>query len=478
MKTDISPEGTMRSVMDTCADCDACRFLMDESCPFFPELYRLADRKDEGGEPASEAELRELARKCTLCDLCPCPNIRGDIVAAKTAFARRQGLPLGSRLLADIQGEARGRPRGRPCLPLGSRFLADIQGLGELSSRTPRLVNQLLNLPLVEPLLKKCAGVHPSRTLPGMPRESFFRWARRKGLDRKSESQPGVAYFAGCTAGYFFPEVARAAVTVLEHSGVPVHVPPQQCCGMPTLVEGEKPRTMERVRFNLETLLARAREGYTPVCSCPTCGFLFKVLLHEDAVYSRAYQESLGAGPGEIRIPRDRGGRTEHVSLNKALYSRLSEHEEYFSELDPLDRVALSSRVRDLGQYLEELREQGRLKAPTRRVEMRVAYFAPCHQREQNTGTPYATILSLVPGLRVEQVGGRLDCCGMGGSLGMKKDFSRESVRIGEALMDKIRASSPEAVVTDCLSCRLQLEHLLPFPVFHPLEMLSRSYEA
>jgi len=454
MEPDISPEGTVRGVMDTCADCDACRFLMDESCLFFPELYRLADRENEGGEPASEAELKELARKCTLCDLCPCSNIRRDIIAAKTGFTSRQGLPL------------------------RSRFLADIQRLGEISSHTPRLVNQLLNLPLVEPLLKKCAGVHPLRSLPRMPRESFFCWARRKGLDRKSESEPGVAYFAGCTAGYLFPEVARAAVTVLEYNEIPVHVPWQQCCGMPTLVEGEKPRTMERARFNLETLLARAGEGYTPVCSCPTCGFLFKVLLQEGAVYSRAYQESLGAGPREIKIPREQGGQTEYVSLNKALYSRLSEHEEYFFELDPLDRVALSSQVRDLGQYLLELREQGLLKTPTQRVDKRVAYFAPCHQREQNMGTPYATILSLAPGLRVEQVGGGLDCCGMGGSLGMKKDFCRESVQIGESLMRKMRESSPEAIVTDCLSCRIQLEQLLPFPVFHPLEILSRSYEA
>ncbi len=33
-------------------------------------------------------------------------------------------------------------------------------------------------------------------------------------------------------------------------------------------------------------------------------------------------------------------------------------------------------------------------------------------------------------------------------------------------------AAAPEAIITDCLSCRLQFQHLLPFSVMHPLEVL------
>ena len=36
-------EDTIRSVVDACADCDVCRFLMDTPCLFSPELYRLYD---------------------------------------------------------------------------------------------------------------------------------------------------------------------------------------------------------------------------------------------------------------------------------------------------------------------------------------------------------------------------------------------------------------------------------------------------
>jgi glycerol-3-phosphate dehydrogenase subunit C len=44
--------------------------------------------------------------------------------------------------------------------------------------------------------------------------------------------------------------------------------------------------------------------------------------------------------------------------------------------------------------------------------------------------------------------------------------------------MKKIRGKSPQAIVTDCMSCKLQFRHKLPYPVFHPLEILAKAYQA
>jgi hypothetical protein len=41
----IEPENTARMVVDTCSDCDVCRFLMDSDCLMFPALYRLYDKE-------------------------------------------------------------------------------------------------------------------------------------------------------------------------------------------------------------------------------------------------------------------------------------------------------------------------------------------------------------------------------------------------------------------------------------------------
>jgi len=46
------------------------------------------------------------------------------------------------------------------------------------------------------------------------------------------------------------------------------------------------------------------------------------------------------------------------------------------------------------------------------------------------------------------------------------------------ALSEKIQAAEPTAIITDCLSCRLQFQQMLSFPVYHPLEIISRAYDA
>lgn len=451
---DATPEKILRRVVDACTDCDTCRFLMEESCLLFPELYRLYDREKENGHPMTREELQQLADLCTLCGLCPCPDIRMDVIQGKTEHVRKNGMPLGVRLLADVQTVCR------------------------FSGRMPEIVNTAADLAPVDRFLKKIARIHPHRALPRAAPESFFEWARKNGLHREPEKEPKVAYFAGCTAGYFFPEVARAAVAVLERNGVAVYVPEQQCCGMPTLVEGDAPTTLRRVGKNLAAFLDAARSGCDLVCSCPTCGYFMKVLLKEGAYYSEAYQRSVSAGKDEIKVPDSRAGKTGFVRLRKGMYREILKDDGYFSGFDPLDRIRLADGIQDMGRYLDRCVAEKRLDTRFGAIPGRMVYFAPCHQREQEIGSPYEALLRMIPGLTVERVGGAMDCCGMGGSLGFKESFYERSIRLGSPLMEKINAKTPDAVITDCLSCRLQFCHVLSYPVFHPLEILARAYEA
>jgi glycerol-3-phosphate dehydrogenase subunit C len=41
-----------------------------------------------------------------------------------------------------------------------------------------------------------------------------------------------------------------------------------------------------------------------------------------------------------------------------------------------------------------------------------------------------------------------------------------------------VKKVSPEKIVTDCLSCRLQFTRLLPYDVIHLIEILKESYGA
>ncbi len=445
---------TIRGVVDSCADCDACRFLMDECCLLFPELYRLYDRENMQGAPIEKDELRRLSELCTLCGLCPCPDIAMQVIHGKTERVRAKGMPLAVRLLADMQ-----------------RF-------GRLGALAPRVFNRILSVALLCRLAKRVVGIDPRRRMPRLPDESFFEWACRNRLDRKPQGKAKVAYFAGCTAGYLFPQVARAAVAVLQRSGVAVFVPPQQCCGMPTLVEGDEKTTLRRARFNLKVLLEAVQEGFTIVTSCPTCGFLMKELLKYRAYYADAYQRKVGAGADEIKVPGiQKAAPDGFVHLKKSIYEKILRDDGYFSDIDPLERIALSENILDLGEYLDRLGQDGGLKPCFGEVKGRMLYYQPCHQREQKIGSPYLDLLRRIPGLAVIPVGGAMDCCGMGGSLGFKKEFYDASLRLATPLIRKIQAAAPDVIITDCLSCRLQFQHLLPFPVMHPLEVFSSALE-
>lgn len=453
---DSPPEKIVRNVITACADCDICRFLMEDTCLVFPEIYRLYDRQASTGLAASDTELRRLVDLCTYCALCPCPNIRADILKAKTGFIQREGLSRQAALLADV-------PR-----------------LGRVCAAAPRLVNALFGPGPASGWIKQIAGIAPDRCLPQMPAQTFDTWVKGRGLNVKPRSGGRkVAYFAGCTARYLFPRVAKAFVALLEQNGVAVYFPPQDCCGMPLMLEGDQAATLGRVKATIKSLTTALNDGDDVVCSCPTCGYLFKSLIREGAYYSEAYQAKVKADADQIVVPAGES-RIEAgdgmVRLQKSIYKEMFKDDGYFGGIDPLQRIALSEAVADAGQYLLDLHRRDELTIGPEPVAGRVLYFAPCHQREQKIGQPYLELLKLVPGLTVETLPPNLYCCGMGGLMGFKTEFHDHSQALGAGLMARIEQLSPDAIVTDCLSCRLQFTHMLPYPVFHPLEILCRSY--
>jgi glycerol-3-phosphate dehydrogenase subunit C len=475
--SDEQPEHLTRKVMEQCTDCDQCReFMEDTPCLFFPRLFRLHDREKAKGQKITSEELRKLVELCNMCGMCTCPGVRADVREARDAFIARDGL--------------------KPAL----RILQDVQRVGQICGAFPRLANLLSEIKPVSDLAKQLAGIHPDRKLPKFPMESFDAWARSRGLHRKPETNgPKVAYFAGCTARYLFPQVAQATVEVLERNGVSVYFPEQKCCGMPSLLEGDRAFTFDRAHFNLKQLEEAVDDGYDIVCSCPTCGYMLKGILSDGAYYSKPYRELLTSMADEAggdllqlqeRIRREEASpqcratvaspRTSKPTLSsfplKLILSGLLEDEGYFAEIDGLKRIKIAGHTYDAGEYLRELNRAGKFNRSLGPLPERMAYYAPCHQREQEMGQPWAELLGMVPGIAMENVGGPFDCCGLSGIMGFKKEFHSVSLALGRELMDKIKAVDPETLVSDCLSCRIQFNQALPYPVLHPVEVLNLAY--
>ena len=454
------PERTARKIVRDCADCDSCRPIMDESCLFFPELYRLYDKESETGQKISPEALRQLVEKCNFCALCPCPNIRADIIRAKTQFIERDGMKFGVRTVEDVER------------------------IGKICGALPGLTNRLLRSDLAGGMIKESLGIHRDRKMPEFPEENFPVWAKKKGLHVKSNTVSGrkVVYFAGCTARYIFPEVARATVEVLQHNGIDVFCPEQKCCGMPSFLEGDRKLTMESAGHNLNILADAVLDGYDILCSCPTCSFMLRHQIAGGAYYSSEYQESIGADPKFIKVPAKaklgESSERKMESFDKTIYKKIMIDEGYFSSLDPMKRVALAEKTFDVGEYLLRLHRSGELKTDFAPVHGQSVYFPPCHQREQEFGQPYMELLGLISGLKLDAIRGNLYCCGLAGVMGFKRDFHEASIELGSRLIDKIKEMNPEILVTDCLSCRLQFNQLLQYKVLHPVEILLEAYGA
>ena len=61
-----------------------------------------------------------------------------------------------------------------------------------------------------------------------------------------------------------------------------------------------------------------------------------------------------------------------------------------------------------------------------------------------------------VPGFAVEWVD--RGCCGMGGTFGLKRHSFGMFMEIGRSLFQAIGEAKPDRVITDCTSCRVQIE--------------------
>ncbi|SDG56569.1 heterodisulfide reductase-related iron-sulfur binding cluster [Propionivibrio dicarboxylicus] len=472
---EIPPEQFVRQTIDRCTACDWCREYLEEStCLFFHRLFRLHDRRTAGGAAITDTEMEQLPDLCNHCGLCPCIDIRTLIRQAKDGFAKRRGVPITVRALEDL------------------RLLSRTAGA------VPRIANALLQHRQIGPGLKRLAGIHPDRKLPSFPRQSFDVWVRARKLDQPTPTDGRkVAYFVGCTARYLFPEVARATVEVLERNGVSVYVPPQRCCSMPSLLEGDRAFTLKNARFNLESLAQGVDAGYDIICSCPTCGYFLKSVQPAEAVYSPEYRARIAPIAAEEGNNLERIGRrlraedpllgqrqdtliqraSKPMTLKFVLAGLLRDRG-YFAEFDGIQRLKIASRTYDLGEYLRELDTQRQFDRRFTPASPSLAYFSPCHQREQEIGTPWLDVLAGVPGIDLQRFGDTLDCCGLGGLMGYKTAFHATSAAIGGRLARKAQATGAEELVTDCLSCRMQFNQLLPQRVSHPVELLAAAYRA
>jgi glycerol-3-phosphate dehydrogenase subunit C len=391
-------ESWPKSNSDVCIRCATCMAVCPVSrvTPRFPGPKQAgpgAERFRRPGEPSVD-EWIDLCIGCHLCDMvCSSGvNISELNLIAKAKYLDEKGRPFRDWLLTHS-------------------YL-----LGRFGSFSSPLINPLLKNPLTKWLVEAILRIDRRRELPGYESSTFRQWFK----EHHSKGNKKVAYFYGCYTNTNEVDVGKATVQVLEANGFEVTLPPQSCCGIPMLGNGDFKGARKMALSNVPSLLNTIRSGSEITFSSTSCGYMIK---HE---YSRL-----------LSIP----GAEE-----------------------------VAQHLFDIFEFLRNLKESNGFNTNFKELPLKVAYFPPCHLRALGIGLPALEILRLIPGLKIDNI--ESDCCGMGGTFGFKQEKYEISQEIGRDLAEAIDRLKPEIILSDCEGCRMQIRHLTGLKVLHPVQIL------
>jgi FAD/FMN-containing dehydrogenase/Fe-S oxidoreductase len=395
-------EGSFAGAAERCFGVGACRSQEGVMCPSYQvtgeelhstrgrarmlfEMMRADSPLHDGWRSEEVKESLELCLACKGC-LHECP-VRVDMATYKAEFFshyyRRRLRPLSTYALGLIRWEA------------------------ELASHAPGLANLLLQREPFASLGKRIVGVAPERKPPSFAPTTFKRWLRTRKPSAPPVAGRRVVLFADTFNDYFHPDVAVAALEVLEAAGFEVVVPQASiCCGRPLYDYGMLKLARRLLLRALEALRDEIREGTPVVTLEPSCGAVFRHELTD-------------------MLPHDE------------------------------DAKRLARQTFTLGELIAEHAPEWEMPQLKRKA---VVHFH-CHQRATSDVDCDRAVLDRL-GLDYEVL--PAGCCGLAGSFGYEAGKQYEiSIKAGErVLLPKVRSASHDTlIVTDGFSCRSQIEH-------------------
>jgi Fe-S oxidoreductase len=305
-------------------------------------------------------------------------------------------------------------------------FFARMEGFVRWGSRLAPATNLLLGSRTARWLLQKLVGVSGRRRLPRFAYWHFLRLARRRGWTRKPTSpRPKVAYFVDVFATYNEPMLGEAVVALLQHQGFDVYVPTGQWgSGASALNYGDVETAREIASCNVRIFAELAREGYTIVCSEPTAALMFR--------------------------------------------------QDYLDLLDDPDARLVAEHTVELTAFLRDLHTQGRLQTDFLPLHLSLGHHVPCHVKALGQVPGGPEILSLIPGVRVYTID--VSCSGMAGTFGLRAANEETSLAAGRPMLAELSQPQIQFGVTECSTCRIQMEDACRKRTLHPAQYLALAY--
>lgn len=305
---------------------------------------------------------------------------------------------------------------------LRDAILSHTDLMGTLSTPFAPIVNMTTGLKPVRKLLDKALKIDHRRELPKYSLGTFRHWYKKQAAEQAKFADQ-VAFFHGCFVNYNHPQLGKDLVSVFNAMGIGVQLlKREKCCGVPLIANGFIEQAKKQARVNAESLTdAVIGKGIPVVATSSTCAFTIR----------DEYPHVLDVDTTQVR---------EHVELAT--------------------------------RYLYRLLDGGR-ELKLKSTPMKIAYHTPCHM-EKMGWTPYTlALLQMIPGVELTVLDSQ--CCGIAGTYGFKKENYETSQGIGAGLFRQIEESGVDLVVTDCETCKWQIEMSTSKKCEHPISLLARA---
>jgi len=365
-------------------------------------LRRLMTGRQTQGTFNSD-EVLEIMDTCYNCKLCHdgCPshvNIPKIVLEAKARYHQSHGPSVDKWVLMQCEKVCR-----------AGQYVAP-------------LVNMLNEFRPYRFLLEKTTGIDRRRKIARLRPYKF----QKRLAPSATSGRPRVVLYLDVYSRYSDPEIAQAAIHVLEHNGIEVEIPEAPAVNLPALMHGV---VME----------ARANGAAIGKALAP---FAFKgmPILTLDASTCMSLQQDI------------------------------------LSYVDTPETRAVARHSRDIGDFLLELHKNKKLNTEFQPVETVFGYHQACHHKSLHVGTPGIELLRHVPGVKIMQI--NQGCCGNPGNWGLIKKNYDESLYIGKGLFQELtdEKNGIQCGLTEQASCKCQMEQGSGKPSMHPIQILSAAY--
>lgn len=302
-------------------------------------------------------------------------------------------------------------------------ILANTDLVGTLVTPFSPIVNPILGLKATKSVLDFTLKIDHHRTFPKYSFGTFEGWYKKQASKQK-EFKKQVSYFHGCYANYNNPQLGKDLIKVFNSLGIGVQLlKKEKCCGVALISNGLINQAKKQAKVNVASIRESVLENKIPVvATSSSCTFTIR----------DEYPHLLDIDTSDIR-----------------------------------DQVELATR------YIYRLLSTSDTKLKLSNQKLKVAYHTPCHMEKLGWSYYSIELLKLIPNIELTVLDSQ--CCGIAGTYGFKKENYKTSQDIGAPLFDQIESDNYDYIVTDCETCKWQIEMSTTKRCEHPISIIAKA---